>query len=225
MIHLCKLTRRLFFSLRQRWNDCSYRHSFEMIVFLSEKPAEAKLQMDLRFSDREQTGTCSRYTWNSSDSSAPKMCPRLFLTVVVKNKGSVLLLCMCCHSISRRKKQNWVSFWKKNQKNKLRSWADAFCQTWSSISFAGVQNNHKYNLCIAGGGIKKRRRSSQLGQLGLHPQIWWQCPHCPVAHPQFYKQRVPPMWRRAQRNTLGDGAVAESASQDRLYAKKQPVFK
>lgn len=62
------------------------------------------LQTDLGFGDREQTGTCNRYTWNSSDSSAPKMRPRLFLAAVVKNKGSVLLLCMRCHSISRRKK-------------------------------------------------------------------------------------------------------------------------
>lgn len=103
MIHLCKPIR-LFFSLRQIWNEYSYRHSFEMIIFLSEKPAEARLQTDLGFGCREQTGTCNRYTWNSSDSSAPKMRLRLFLAAVVKNKGSVLLLCLRCDFMSRRKK-------------------------------------------------------------------------------------------------------------------------
>lgn len=104
MTQLCKLIR-LFFSLRQIWNDYRCRHSFEMIAFLSEKPAGARPQTDLGFSDRQQTGTCHRYTWNSSDSSAPKTHPRLFLAAMVKNKGSVLLLCMHCNSISRREKK------------------------------------------------------------------------------------------------------------------------
>lgn len=51
VIHSCKLMR-LFFSLQQIRNDSSYRHSFEMIVFLSEKPAEGRLQTDLGFSNK-----------------------------------------------------------------------------------------------------------------------------------------------------------------------------
>lgn len=191
MIHLCKPIR-LFFSLRQIWNEYSYRHSFEMIIFLSEKPAEARLQTDLGFGCREQTGTCNRYTWNSSDSSAPKMRLRLFLAAVVKNKGSVLLLCLRCDFMSRRKKHG-VGGWGCGggfQISACEKQTALLCRSWPYLSLAGAQNNQKYNLCIAGRGIKKRRRSKQPGQALLHSQIWWQCPRCPVAYPQFYKQRV-----------------------------------
>lgn len=147
-----------------------------------------------RFSNREQTGTCNRYMWNSSDSSAPEIL-RLFLNAPVINKGNLLFLHTCCDSVSRGKKMYLDKRGRAEEGFKISTCSRKFlvvvvvCTTWPYLSFTELYKSQKYIFCIAERSIKKDVAADSLARLSSFPDT------VSVTYPHIHKQgfNLPPV--------------------------------